>query len=164
MNVAASDHPARSCIDGQPQDVAPSACLARHHPVSAAPVDVPDAIEAIASRDPYCVLSVDATSAIDPDTIAIDGYALRDSVGDDGTKRLNQAEHRCRQQNGENLVHQKSPVSLRRSSERSSCAANRPRDSIEISPLGNGGSSPSSKRRKKRFQEKCAAMLLAQTA
>jgi hypothetical protein len=115
MNVTASDHPAGSCIDRQSQKVAPSACFARHDPVSAASVDVPDAIDAIASRDPYCVLSVDATSAIDPDTIAIDGHALRDSGGHDGTKRLGQAEDRCRQQNSENLVHRASPVSLRNS-------------------------------------------------
>jgi hypothetical protein len=105
MNVTASDNPAGSCIDRQPQKVAQSACFARHDPVSAASVDVPNAIDAIASRDPYCVLPVDATSAIDPDTIAIDGHALRKSTGHDGTKWLSQAEDRCRQQNGENLVH-----------------------------------------------------------
>ena len=93
MNVSASDHPAGSCIDRQPQKVAPSACFAGHDPVSAAPVDVPNAIDAIASRDPYCVLSVDATSAIDPDAIAIDGHALRNSTGNDGRKRLSQSKN-----------------------------------------------------------------------
>jgi hypothetical protein len=122
MNVAASDHPASSCIDRQPQKIAPSACFARHDPVSAAPVDVPDAVDAIASRDPYCILSIDATSAVDPYTTTIDGNALRNSAGDDGTNRLSQAEDRCRQQNDEDLVHRASPVSLRSFFARSYCA------------------------------------------
>jgi hypothetical protein len=92
MDVTASDHPAGSCINRQPQEIAPPACFARDDPVSAASVDVPDALDAIASCDSYCILSINATSAVNSNAVAINRNALRNCAGNDGRNQLSQTE------------------------------------------------------------------------
>jgi hypothetical protein len=91
MDVAASNYSTRSCVDCQPQYVAPPARFAGDDPVSAAPVDVSDAIDAIASRNSYGVLSIDTPSAIDTNAIAINSNALCNCDGNDRGRQRSQA-------------------------------------------------------------------------